>query len=104
MPLLFDGMVWNAYSPTVDINGFKGPNKYGRDQFSFYIITNQYYNRYGIPQGTVVPFGSKLYADLNWDNFYWETNNNCTTENANKGDWKAAYCTGRVLEEDAMNY
>ena len=62
-------------------------------------------SRYGIPQGTVVPWGSKLYADIyNQPNYYWRNNNYCTTENANKGDWNAMYCPGRVLEEDAMNY
>ena len=99
------GMIITSYAD-VDINGFKGPNKLGRDQFDF-DITNEYKeSRYNIPQGTVVPFGSKLYADINnWPNYYWRNNNYCTTENANRGElWYASYCTGRVLEEDAMNY
>ena len=88
----------------VDINGVQNPNKMGRDQFSF-DITNLYDERYyGIPQGTVVPRGSKLYADINdWPNSYWRNGNYCTTERVNKGDWVES-CTGRVLEEDAMNY
>ena len=101
-----DLILYTGYSSIgVDINGIKGPNKLGRDQFEF-DITDQYdENRYGTPQGTVVPAGSKLDADIhNQPNYYWRNNNYCTTENANKGYWKAEYCTGRVLEEDAMNY
>ena len=71
-------------------------------------ITDQYdESRYNIPQGTVVPLGSKLHADIhNWPNYYWRNNNQCTTENVNKDSWynNGFYCTGRVLEEDAMNY
>ena len=89
----------------IDINGFKGPNKWGRDQFYFDITNGYEENRYGIPPGTVVPFGSKLYADMyNSPLDYWRNNSYCTTENANKGNWQATYCAGRVLEEDAMNY
>ena len=104
-----DGMVWGMHysDPIIDINGFKGPNKWGRDQFMFN-ITNEYEERnYNIPQGIVVPFGSKLYADIhNYPYGYWRNNNYCTTENINKqNDWmRLVACTGRVLEEDAMNY
>ena len=90
----------------VDINGFKGPNKWGRDQFMFN-ITGTYSERYyNMPQGIVVPLGSKLHDDIvfEWNNGYWRDNNYCTTENANKGYSLAQHCTGRVLEEDAMNY
>ena len=61
--------------------------------------TERYYN---IPQGTVVPVGSKLLGE----GYYWRNNNQCTTENVNKDSWynNGFYCTGRVLEEDAMNY
>ena len=103
-----DATIWMILSASigVDINGIKGPNKWGRDQFVFEITDQYKESRYGIPQGTVVPFGSKLYDDIGfeWANGYWRNNNYCTTENANKGDWSAADCTGRVLEEDAMNY
>ena len=100
-----DGMIFSS-SAGVDINGFKGPNKWGRDQFVFDITSQYHENRYGIPQGTVVPFGSKLYADIHGEEYYWRNNNQCTTENVNKDSWynKGFYCAGRVLEEDAMNY
>ena len=96
-----DGMIFT--SSGVDINGFKGPNKWGRDKFRLE-VTNYYYNL--VPHGTVIPWGSKLHAnsDPNRDT-YWRSNPTwCTTENANKGNRYAEYCTGRVLEEDAMNY
>ena len=83
-------MIFTSYEG-VDINGFKGPNKWGRDQFAF--------------ESGILPYGSKLYADrYNDPNYYWRNNNYCTTENVNKGEWFAKFCTGRVLEEDAMNY
>ena len=101
-----DGMIFTSYAD-VDINGFKGPNKYGRDQFYLDITNEDEESRYNIPQGTVVPWGSKLHADIyNQPNSYWRNNNQCTTENVNKDSWydKGFYCAGRVLEEDAMNY
>ena len=88
----------------VDINGFKGPNKWGRDQFAFNITDQDTENRYGIAQGIVVPIGSKLCADIHGEQYYWRNNNYCTTEKANKGSLGAVPCTGRVLEEDKMNY
>ena len=105
-----DGMIISSggccnYTYNIDVNGFKGPNKLGRDQFGFEITMQYAESRYGIPQGTVVPCGSKLMADIyNTPFYYWKNNNYCTTENANKESFKAQYCTGRVLEEDAMNY
>ena len=104
--ILNDGMIFRGGSTIgVDINGFKGPNKWGRDQFYFDITYEYEESRYNIPQGTVMPYGSKLFADIyNQPNYYWRNNNDCTTENVNKDNWQAAFCAGRVLEEDAMNY
>ncbi len=97
-----DGMIFS--SSGVDINGFKGPNKWGRDQFAFEINSSPW-NSY---QGIILPLGSKLLADIHGEEYYWRNNNQCTTENVNKGtgtDWYGrGACTGRVLEEDAMNY
>ena len=87
---------WDAY---VDVNGEKGPNKVGRDIFLF---TFAYKDQNGIQQGTVIPKGSKL-DKIYYENgaFYWKDDNRCTTESVKDYD---LYCTGRVLEEDAMNY
>ena len=100
-----DGMiissVGDTYTYNIDVNGFKGPNKLGRDQFAFEIDSSSW-NSY---QGIILPYGSKLHADIyNYPNYYWRNNNYCTTETANIGNWQAEYCAGRVLEEDAMNY
>ena len=97
-----DGMIFTSFG--VDINGFKGPNKWGRDKFVF-AITGHYDASRNIPQGTVVPWGSKLFADIISPINYWRNNNYCTTKEANSGTpYRSIYCTGRVLEEDAMNY
>lgn len=85
----------------VDINGTKGPNKYGRDIFYF-----TYYN------GKLLPEGSKMAEDNQapyhaYGPGYWKTSNKCTTENVKKQTQpypEALGCTGRVLEEGAMNY
>jgi len=84
----------------VDINGINGPNKVGRDQFQFRIVQSE---QNGIPQGTVLPEGSKLDTDPGG---YWRINNYCTTRAVETPipAWQLSYCTARVLEEDAMNY
>ena len=106
-----DGMTWSTtYGLNVDINGKKGPNEWGRDIFGFEIAE---YNQNGVAQGTVIPYGSKLYAKYyNHDTNYWNddpSSPRCTTEIVNQhgksiGQNNATYCTGRVLEEGAMNY
>ena len=104
-----DGVIWSnygAYSLIIDINGQHSPNKQGRDQFAFGINAT-----YGIGstiaenRPLVAPFGSKLYADIyNQPYYYWRNNNYCTPESINKYLGPPLHCTGRVLEEDAMNY
>ena len=85
----------------VDVNGTKGPNKWGRDLFPF-IITEQ--NIKNTPAGTVIPYGSKLHDDLDSYSQYWKDGNKCTAETITQNPWDGWSCTGRVLEEDAMNY
>ena len=99
----------------VDINGAKGPNVVGRDRFFF----ESFFNSYEAPECIgFLPVGSKLYANcqikVNYYNAgatrYWNYNPQnplCTTSQVSHqkgwfGDSK--YCTGRVLEENAMNY
>ena len=108
-----DGVTWSLTSGeriSIDVNGKKGPNEWGRDIFVFDIAG---YNTNGVAQGTVMPYGSKLYAKYTgYDTSYWNNNPSspkCTTEIVNKygqdSGWsQATYCTGRVLEEGAMNY
>ena len=104
-----DGITYafNNASIGIDINGRKGPNKTGRDIFYLEIAGT---DQNGISKGTIIPFGSKLQATYygNEDYSYWKNNKFCTTQKANDSTWvnweKGRYCTGRVLEEDAMNY
>ena len=91
----------------VDINGDKAPNKDGRDTFIFYQTTEQVGN---IPAGTVFPCGGKqleeyikLYRNqTDAPEMYWKTKTNCNS-NSFIDDCTCVY-TGRILEEDAMNY
>ena len=97
-----DGMIFsfsdnNNWDSYIDINGKKGPNKIGRDIFTFYVanIDVNY-------DGKIVPTGSKLTEAIGAG--YWRTSQNCTTEKVNQNQYGTYICTGRVLEEDAMNY
>ena len=107
-----DGMIISSvgnfyYTYNIDVNGFKGPNKLGRDQFLFRITDHEDESSRGLPQGLVVPAGSKLNINVSYgggESSYWKNNQKCTTENVNKGEYGVEYCAGRVLEEDAMNY
>ena len=85
------------WSPYVDVNGAKGPNKSWRYIFHFEIASKDTNN---IKQGTILPVGSKLYNEYynTGSSRYWKDNNECTTKSP------YIYCAGRVLEEDAMNY
>ena len=86
----------------IDINGTKGPNKMGRDQFIFELASE---TKNGVQQGTILPSGSKLAATFyNVPNGDWRNTNDCTTQNVEKRQGGGVNCTGRVLEEDAMNY
>ncbi len=88
---------WASY---VDINGKKGPNKIGRDIFIFQFANE---TKNGIYQGTLMPYGSKLLASYNNNNEYWKNSKYCQPKNHSWDD-SSGYCTGRVLEEDAMKY
>ncbi len=93
-----DGMQFTSFDKyiDIDINGKKGPNKIGRDIFTYTllpkdhncidIITN---NCSPVPI-EILPFG--ILEDAN----FWKTK--CLPTNINES------CTARVLIEDAMNY
>ena len=91
----------------VDVNGLKEPNTYGRDKFVFSMASQTQNN---IPQGTILPTRSRLeFIYHNNANNYWAwggtSKTRCKTENIAKNAYSAALsCTGRVLEENAMNY
>ena len=84
----------------VDINGKKPPNSWGKDIFGFMITRTTQNN---IPQGTVIPYGSKQHALYKANNdYYWKDSGKCSPTTI--GTWINNHCTGRVLEEDAMKY
>ena len=70
----------------IDVNGAKGPNRRGRDQFIFYLSEN----------GKLYPEGGKdsaLYdqqTELASNSSYWKNNDNCLEEGNN--------CAARVIE------
>lgn len=85
------------HSLTVDVNGTKGPNKLGRDQFALGLGMS-YGGSTGYTTGLIVPYGTEGLNGGYHDGFYKQ----CSTENVNT--WYAMRCTARVLREDAMNY
>ena len=66
----------------VDVNGKKGPNKFGRDKFVFEVDYDK---------NKIVPRGISGYS-------------RCTTEAANNNSENAQYCTAKVIIEGKMNY
>lgn len=80
----------------VDVNGFRGPNQWGRDIFQFYFWDD----------GSIIPCGSNIMATkINSKQYYWKEDNsyawsNCSVSKSSYGQG----CTGRVLEENAMLY
>ena len=97
-----DGIIYSSYDNTsfidinVDVNGIKGPNKVGRDIFSFKIIDNQIH-----PAGSIEYWS---YFGVNED-----LTKKCTTQYVESMDKQQyyrydSYCTAKVLKENAMNY
>lgn len=72
---------------TVDINGFKKPNKMGRDMFEIYINQNN-----------IVPNGS---SGTNVD---YATNANNCNPSSTAGAYNGAACGGRIMQEGSMKY
>ena len=97
-------IIFDGYQMIIDINGDKKPNKAGRDIFGFDIAL---YLQNEIQPGTVMPIGSKLYDGYYYRSggSYWQNSNLCNADliDLNLG-MHGLDCTGRVLEEDAMNY
>ena len=120
-----DGMTFTTSSGwgnlSVDVNGEKGPNVYGRDKFFFEVLissNHMYLADEDGHVGKIIPAGSMLGNDLFGDSAmmfgYWKYNlssNNplvgdryaCITKNIGNTSG-GENCAGRVLEEDAMNY
>ena len=88
----------------VDINGEKGPNRWGRDRFSLYFTVKDRGYDTEVPAGTVFANGSKI--SQNYFGFgYWK--DFCTDANMKKDkpyNWNGQYCAGRILETGKMDY
>jgi len=102
----YGALVDTAMIMMVDVNGDKGPNVAGRDIFAFEIVGKEFD---GVPAGTVMPTGSELrtrYGKAGGSvssTTGWRNTDGCPN-NLPTSYTKALNCTGRVLEEDAMNY
>lgn len=83
----------------VDVNGFKGPNNYGRDIFHFYMTNGR--------GAALYPDGGKegIYGGWSWTDASGNPKY-CTEDNSNRTD--GAYgldCAGRIMEQGwQMNY
>jgi len=92
-----DGMAWVYWrdgettrrgSFLVDVNGLKGPNRFGRDIFQFTVFSSNL----GIkPSGSYQNNGITPFPTSTVDS-------NCNTSSA------GSYCAAKVLTEGAMNY
>ena len=93
-----DGMQYFTYwaSIGVDVNGFKGPNKIGQDQFVFVVPTGQKSGAYSDKTaGSVIPYGT---SSGNGDT-YWQG-----IDCKNGYGLDRAYCTARVLKTGKIDY
>ncbi|MCM1003653.1 MAG: type II secretion system GspH family protein [Candidatus Gastranaerophilales bacterium] len=71
---------------TIDTNGAKGPNKYGKDQFR--VVIDNY--------GAVIPYGGMQYAEYSGNNnVLWE--NGCPSNKSIKPTNPRA-CTGAIVD------
>jgi prepilin-type N-terminal cleavage/methylation domain-containing protein len=76
----------------IDINGFKGPNRWGRDIFTFWVINQPQF-------AGLTPYGS-IYTNISSP---WTASKGCVT-NLGDGTVNGAGCAGRVITENDMNY
>ena len=67
----------------VDVNGDKGPNKWGRDRFAFEVNWNK---------NKIEPYGLSNYQTY------------CTPEKLKQNEYNGLYCTAKVLIEGKMDY
>ena len=78
----YDGLCARIF---VDLNGKKGPNKFGVDTFIFHLMTNG-----------LIPIGGK--KEIIWMNQYSQ---NCPIKSGHSGGYA---CTAWVLQNKNMNY
>lgn len=88
-----DPLFHNCGYVDVDVNGSKGPNQFGRDEFEFFITASGIY-----PKGM---YDDKDYADSSGIPGCDPSSSN-TTAPTYQG--RGEGCTAKVLQEGAMNY
>lgn len=88
---------------TFDVNGRKGPNTYGRDAMSYFLIAQD---------GNLYPMGGhdESYAYTGADSDYWGNNSNycgspSSSDMSNGGNGVFGYCLSRIMENGwVMDY
>lgn len=77
---------------TIDVNGSRGPNNWGRDIFAFFITRT----------GLLYPNGGEFHQNSGTSQ-YWKTLGAC--QPASSSTQSGKFCTGRVMDEGwQMNY
>lgn len=74
---------------TIDVNGFKGPNQWGRDLFYFMAS----------PEGNLIPAGSEDFRNRKGDVYLWNwsTFGSCDPKNNKNSNGKG--CAARIIEK-----
>ena len=74
---------------TIDVNGFKGPNQWGRDLFYFMAS----------PEGNLIPAGSEDFRNRKGDVYLWNwsTLGSCDPKNNKNSNGKG--CAARIIEK-----
>lgn len=96
--------VFSMGTVTVDVNGDKAPNTWGRDTFMF-VFTDE---------GNLIPIGSKKYARLRSQaeteedalnsSYYWKSSGQFSCDPETNGSWGTG-CAGRIIDDNwEMNY
>ena len=74
---------------TIDVNGFKGPNQWGRDLYYFCVT----------PEGTLVPAGSEDFRNRRGEIPLWNSDSlgTCNPEKLKESDGRG--CGARIIEK-----
>ena len=92
-----DGMIYgSSHGLFVDVNGLKGPNKIGQDEFRFFVASE---TKNGVQAGTVMPYGSRQHSTyMNDDSLYWRNSNSLKQPDKVTDSWELSKLTGKALE------
>lgn len=101
MSISAQGLSFNAYgsgSFLVDVNGFKGPNEWGKDLFYFAVSPQK--------RGIYPSFSNEFKGTSSTEGWYSTSNRYGNCYQSMTSDYKPykAYCTGWALRQENMNY